>query len=338
MYTGGGSLGAEIERHVGGGDGYVMIEKARANFVFLYEGAIKQTVTAPKSGRYTITAVGAKGGNCLGCKKDTCRTCKENTKDGCKNVSRGWCYKCREAQFNDGGYGALAKGTFQFRKGDEIVVRVGGKGQDCERGCRLNFSVGVTPDDRNYLEAINGAGGGGRTSVIVKHDDGGEDLYIVAAGGGGSAYFFPGEDGETGPNGGFDWGGVLGQGGGLDPSDFSNLVVYGGAGGGGMFGNGDSVRLEHTKSGVKIDEYGEVWAEGGFSLSNLSRGGYVYRDAKKNDSNSKEVARACSGSAGGYGGGGQGGTGELVVLFVCLSLLYAEKAVHTLNSKASSMH
>ena len=309
LYTGGGSLGVEIERHVGGGDGYVVIEKARANFVFLYEGAIKQTVTAPKAGRYTITAVGAKGGNCDGCKKDIYE-CSRN-----KNC-KGKCCTC-EAQYNEGGYGALARGTFLLSEGDEIVVRVGGKGQDCER---ISLSD-KNADEVIFFEVRDGAGGGGSTSVTVNHDGGGEDVYVVAGGGGGSASFYNGEDGETGPNGGWEWGGTFGGGGGL--SKFSDADKYGGAGGaggGGVLGNGDSIIGKFKRGGVTIDENGEVWAEGGFSLPNSSLGGYVYRYRNEVDYTQQTIA--FSGKAGGYGGGGQGGLGKLSSLLVRVKKLH----------------
>ena len=291
LYTGGGSLGAEIERHIGGGDGYVVIEKVRANFVFLYEGASKQTVTAPKAGRYTITAVGAKGGNCLGSKIDTCKREAE------QNVGQDFCATF-DAQFNEGGYGALARGTFLLSAGDEIDVVVAGSGRNCEN-VRL-YGIEREQVDYNYLQAYTGGGGGGASSATVKRaEGGGDELLLIAGGGGGGARFFPGEDGETGPNGGWDWGGIFGGGGTIPLRDGGDSKRrWSGGGGGGIYGAGGSMEL---KDGSKD---GPIITQGGFSLSNGSDGGSL--DLEFVGSNYKIKP----GGHGGFGSGGQGGACE----------------------------
>ena len=339
MYTGGGSLGVEIERHVGGSDGYVMIEKAieRPDFVFLYEGAIKQTVTAPKAGRYTITAVGAKGGNCLGCNLDTCE----------KQLYE-YCYSC-QAQFNEGGYGALARGTFLLSEGDEIEVLVAGKGGDCETVTLQNNRK--RPSDstelrypRGYNQVYTGCGGGGASSATIKHADGrGENLLLIAGGGGGAARFFHGEDGEIGPNGGWAWGGAFGGGGRIPPiethdecSEISdkkdafvckNKIRTTGAGGGGEYGNGASYIIT-TKDGYNGRE---DLAEGGFSLLNGGRGGFFDWEYEYVDKpNSHFGTISISGGSGGSGGGGQGGACKYieVVRSSCCCVQKAQAKTH----------
>ena len=268
--------------------------------VYTYRGDRKQTFKAPKDGFWRITAVGAKGGGCSGCDKDTCEYYKGGS----------ICYKC-DALYHNGGYGARAAGTFYLRKGDEIEMFVGGMGQDCQP-IRQQLPVDLnttTPDGRDYLEALTGAGGGGGTRVRVKYHDGGEQLLLAAGGGGGAAKFFHGEDGEDGPSGGWEWGGKDGGGGGLGPY-LGLLGVFGGAGGGGVSGDGDS-RYAQFYNIQGLQENGEVWAEGGFSLSNGSQGGYVDREENGKVSSPTAIEiTARSGSAGGYGSGGQGGPGE----------------------------
>ena len=330
MYTGGGSLGVEIERHVGGSDGYVVIEKAKADFVFLYEGAIKQTVTAPKAGLYTITALGAKGGDCNGCAPGTC-----------EQKGKEFCYSCT-AQFHEGGYGARARGTFLLSAGDEIEVVVAGKGGVCETLQHAESNPDVYP--RGYNEVYTGGGGGGASSATIKYADGrGEDLLLIVGGGGGAARFFHGEDGEIGPNGGWAWGGTFGGGGSLPPEANKGSkdedCLYGGvctdackicyttirttgAGGGGVLGNGASRinKIVHPgnqgwdSSGVLLEDL----AQGGFSLLNGGFGGsFVWEEGGCSLVNSEGVyvdsyynAKAKAGGPGGFGSGGQGGPGK----------------------------
>ena len=280
--------------------------------LYTYTGG-KQTFMAPKSGRFRITAVGAKGGDCAGCNKATCKDLDNQDSDKPYD-----CYAC-DAQYHNGGFGARAEGTFILRKGDEIEMFVGGMGQDCQ-SVRQQLPVDngeqiTTPDGRDYMEALTGAGGGGGTSVRVKYANGEQQVLLAVGGGGGAAKFFNGEDGEDGPNGGWDWGGKEGGGGALFPDPYDDWVQYkphfNGAGGGGVSGNGASSYASWNSEtlGLWYDNGGEVWAEGGFSLSNGSQGGYVDRDAYGyNDQDGPATAR--SGSAGGYGGGGQGGPGE----------------------------
>ena len=121
-----------------------MFEKAieSPNFVLFYDGERKQTVRAPKSGLYTITAVGAKGGDCEG----------EQSNDG------------------GGGYGALARGTFLLSEDDEIEVLVAGRGGNCRiyQSSRTGGGGGGAssvrvrhPDRRNEELLLTAAGGGG---------------------------------------------------------------------------------------------------------------------------------------------------------------------------------
>ena len=311
--AGGGSFGPERERHVGGGNGYAIIEKVEnPEFKFTHAGT-PQYFEAPKTAVYTMTAVGAKGGDCNGCDKATCLYCT-GTKDDrrSKNCTTAymetWCFAC-DAQYHEGGYGALARRKkLLLRKGDKLKMIVGGKGQDCQKirqPLRFNYVINKGGTSRPYMEAVTGAGGGGATSVIFQHDDGREDLYLTVGGGGGAAYFFNGEDAEIGPNGGFDWGGRSGGGGGLGPLP-KQYAAYGGAGGGGIMGDGTS-----RKEGSKVR------AEGGFSLSNGSRGGYddwryyYYKQYEDYEGTKRYKEYTVeSGGAGGYGFGGQGGTGE----------------------------
>ena len=307
-------------------------------YTYNYNGARKQTFTAPKSGRFRITAVGARGGDCAaGCDQSTCKYCKgEKDPDvGCPRILKydndpnnpAWCYTC-DAQYHKGGYGARAEGTFYLRKGDKIEIIVGGMGQNCQSMRQVldtDIYGTTTPDGRDYLEALTGAGGGGASSVRVEYADGQQQVLLAAGGGGGAAKFFNGEDGQVGPNGGWDWGGRYGGGGGLGPSQ---LPQFGGAGGGGVSGDGASVNARYVKaylpdsldtyalndgekSDYRYNEYNRVWAEGGFSLSNGSQGGYAYRTEYSIDNeNYQYEVTARSGSAGGYGSGGQGGSGE----------------------------
>ena len=295
MYTGGGSVGVEIERHVGGGDGYVMIEKAieSPNFILFYEGARKQTVRAPKSGRYTITAVGAKGGNCNGCDEATCKEKEETSETNIK------CYRC-ERQFHDGGYGALARGTFLLSEGDEIDVVVAGRGGNCRILSKETVAT---------LTATGGSGGGASSVRVRRQSDGqNEELLLAAAGGGGAGFYFQGEDGRTSQFGGWVWGGSNG-GGGTIPDGAS---VHSGAGGGGVFGDGASRSVKVEGKNVK-DEKERIWAQGGSSLLDGGLGGFVDRFMGYNgtDSTNKPyISVIVSGHPGGYGGGGQGGFGE----------------------------
>ena len=90
-----------------------------------------------------------------------------------------------------------------------------------------------------------------------------------------------------------------------------------------MNDNGDSCKARwYDNFGLSKNSV-EVWAEGGFSLSNGGQGGYVDRDEYSYDyyetsyNNYAETKIAAqSGSAGGYGGGsgGQGGAGELYLI------------------------
>ena len=249
--------------------------------IFNHTGTV-QHYTIPEDDYYTFTAVGAKGGDCDGCNKATC------SKEG------EWCYKC-DAQFHEGGYGALVRGTFYLHKGDQIEVLVGGRGGNCRKIRKYdNLPEDKLPSDfdRDYLEAVTGAGGGGGTSVRVKYAaDGKEDLLLIAGGGGGAAKFHHGEDGEVGQSGGWEWGGRNGQGGGLANAVFG-FDIHGGAGGGGYYSNGAS----RSVSGTSI-----VVAKGGDSLSDgAGRGGFV--DFSDDSS--------ISGGAGGFGSGAQGGFGE----------------------------
>ena len=320
MHAGGGSFGPERQRHVGNGDGYVIIEKIeKPGFLFYYTGAL-QHYTIPKTAVYTFAAVGAKGGNCDGCKRDTCEYCCDAFK------YKDWCYAC-DPQYHEGGYGALAKGKFLLHEGDKLEMIVGGKGQDCKTLPRS--SIDKKPDgvDRDYLEARTGAGGGGATSVRVKYGGKGDpELLLIAGGGGGSGFFYDGEDGELGPDGGFSWGGRNGGGGGLGPYQYPDPdpeygPQFGGAGGGGVHGNGASRDAWYSdrsdyhlfaKSQAIYDNRPEerwsTWAEGGFSFLIGSQGGYVDMYEYRNTVNTR--TRTESGSAGGYGRGGQGGAGE----------------------------
>ena len=299
--------------------------EAEKKVIYNYTGT-PQYFTAPKDGFWTITAVGARGGNCSGCDQSTCLYCygKGDPISACPKVSYltspenervGWCYKC-DAQDHNGGFGALAKGTFFLNKGDKIEIIVGGMGQDCQT-IEQQLPIGsFAPESRDYLEALTGAGGGGGTSVSFVYADKREELLLAAGGGGGATKFFNGEDGENGPNGGFNWGGKDGKGGGLAPSQ---LPQFGGAGGGGMSGDGESVKAIWSSNRLKeyvVGKVGQevVWAEGGFSLSNGSQGGYVNRTEYEKNEVLSDVSEATaqSGSAGGYGygSGGQGGSGE----------------------------
>ena len=315
MHAGGGSFGPERERHVGGSNGYVIIEKVeeKPGFLFPYTGT-PQYYTIPKTGIYTFTAVGAKGGGCDGCDKATCDWYP---------TKEDWCHACN-AQYHEGGYGALVRGKLLLRKGDKLEIIVGGKGQDCKALPRDAFVKDKSANRRKYLETRTGAGGGGASSVRIKYDDGREDLLLTAGAGGGSGFFYNGEDGEEGPDGGFDWGGRHGGGGGLgprpdDPTIAKEIFAFGGAGGGGVYeyGNGASRNARFSTGsvyyGLRVDGDVEVWAEGGFSLFNGGQGGYVDREKFYIEDTSKpkqDFIRALSGSAGGYGGGGQGGSGE----------------------------
>lgn len=257
-------------------------EKFRNRKTFNHTGTL-QHYTIPKDDYYAFTAVGAKGGDCDGCDSATCKVHGSN-----------WCYKC-DAQFHEGGYGTLVRGMFYLHKGDQIEVVVGGRGGNCQAIRQQLPFVGdeqkKTPDGRDYLEALTGAGGGGASSVRVKYAaDGKEDLLLIAGGGGGAAKFYRGEDGPVGPNGGWEWGGKNGQGGGLPNA--GTFAALSGAGGGGVYGNGDPTRSSIDSS---------ILAEGGKSLSDGGQGGFV--DYTLNNS-------TLSGGAGGYGSGGQGGAGE----------------------------
>lgn len=101
-----------------------------------------QTFRIPQTGTYRISAYGARGGNA---KSDQWR--------------------------HQGGYGALAWGTFKLKKGDHLHVVVGQSGD-------------YRPSTQNGDSNVDGGGGGGGTFVWVNDDP---EPLVVAGGGGGAS-------------------------------------------------------------------------------------------------------------------------------------------------------
>ena len=327
-FSGGGSNVAEsawpgtaaIEGHKGYLDGYVIIEFEEDDGAVCEtytdtegDGAVyhtytgrRETVTIAEDGEYDLTAVGGRGGSCY---------------DDSGNGGR---------IFQRGGYGAQASGTFRFSKGDQLHIVVGGNGGDCNVG---------------FPNSRSGAGGAGGT--FIEWEEGTskkQELLLVAGGGGGAGNKYPGGDAEKGPDGGFYWGGMNGQGGGVcqEGEDCESRYFFnGGAGGGGYYGDGASrcgdvsayssyrKMVNHFLTGVVAKEYeckyileskinegcsdDNVLAEGGKSFQNGSEGGQQVVHVSGLFASFRGEYWSCefeniNGGNGGFGGGGQGGT------------------------------
>ena len=299
-FVGDDALTASIERHQGNSDGYLILEmeeEVEGELYYYYSGK-KETFDVSEEGDYELIAVGGRG---------------------------GWCNN------NSGGYGAQASGTFRLSKGDKLHIAVGGRGVDCNVEV-VNFDAGVSET------MYTGAGGAGGT--FIELEDGTSEtpkLLLAGGGGGGAGKHFGGEDGEDGPNGGWDWGGKNGEGGGLSCQDVSScglgFALIGGAGGAGHRGDGDSRRgtiPEECPKDNKPEEFhpikfiskdkrdecdrGDLLAEGGKSFQKGGEGGKEQVDhhgEKEVNSNPQEEVRCryryINGGFGGFGGGGEGG-------------------------------
>ena len=236
-----------------------------------YKKLVQTTVVIPKDGKYELFAVGAPGGSCRG---------------------------------NKGGDGALARGTFELKKGYQLRMTFGEKGQDCPL-TKLIF--GNT--DNTEIDIWGGGGGGGGTFVTLIRDGIKESLLLAAGGGGGADVTSPGRDGEEGEDGSLEWGGRRGSGGGLGPTPIS---IEGGAG---IIGDGASRCFNNAEKptfGYRCDSNekpDKIRTEGGKSLANGSKGGQMtftlYGDGD-GDCPYNHL-KAFSGGHGGNGGGGQGG-------------------------------
>lgn len=117
---------------------------------FDYTGATQKYVV-PHTGVYTITSYGAQGGG---------------------NTSNG----------SPGGKGGLMQGDFKLKKGQELIISVGGKGTDATQGI----------DGNQYLQNPGGWNGGGKGSGSAGSGGGGAtdiaingNRILVAGGGGG---------------------------------------------------------------------------------------------------------------------------------------------------------
>ena len=197
-----------------------------------------QYYTIPEDGSYRFTAWGANGGDCDGCDPATC-----------KGVG---CSEC-EAQFHEGGRGALISATFRLHKGDEIEMLTGAKGEDCRR-VRKELPGG------KYVEAVTGAGGGGASSfrVVRFGGKGDPEVLMIAGGGGGASYFFSGQDAELEPKGKGMWDGE-------DGGTTTTIFEYHGGAGGGVSGNGASQSSDQTDvSGFVGDFDNNATLHGGF--------------------------------------------------------------------------
>lgn len=164
-----------------------------------------QIWSVPSSGRYTIEALGARGGN---------------------------------KAPGTGGSGARIVGSFDLSAGDVLRIHVGQQGQDCPNRASTNGSGG----GGGSFVFLNGkailiAGGGGGTSYQKDSGSGGSaDQYSV---GGGYGQFIDGQGGKTDNGGG---GGTGAGGGGLYGHGQGNNWSKGGFKAGGN-GNDSSSKI-----------------------------------------------------------------------------------------------
>jgi hypothetical protein len=194
-----------------------------------------------------------------------------------------------------GGLGAQMQGYFHLDSAAVLSIVVGSEGEPGERPCAwcqpsiklddwkiassLEGQIGLPSFETTgcSLERWTGAGGGGASSVIrLSTSSQPAAILLIAGGGGGAGAQQLGYEGviTTGANGGNDPG-AGGDYGGIS-SDF-----HGGAGGGGINGNGASQ-----------SDNGEMRSQGGYSTGfGPSHGGYSLNP----------------GGDGGWGGGGEGG-------------------------------
>ena len=294
LFSGGGSNVAEsawpgtavIEGHKGYLDGYVIIDFEEDDAVYHTYTGSKETVTIPEDGDYELTAVGGRGGSC-----------SVMTLPNGGRLSRR------------GGYGAEARGTFRFSKGDKLHMVVGGMGGDCNV---ISENPLALPLD------TTGAGGAGGTFIEWEEGTSNkQELLLVGGGGGGAGNNHDGGDGEKGKDGGFDWGGKNGQGGRLcqEGDDCkSRFFLNGGAGGGGYDGDGASRCGDANSCNFgPVDENARecndngdnVLAEGGKSFQNGSDGGQQVVDVY--GASDGCIYQNFNGGFGGFGGGGEGG-------------------------------
>ncbi|CAH1792545.1 unnamed protein product [Owenia fusiformis] len=185
-----------------------------------------QVWVVPETAKYSITALGASGGNGL--------------KQQDMKLRRG----------------AFAHAEFNFTEGEILYILVGQEGQTpCSQTSMLNR--GICGGHEEYDSAVpGGGGGGGGGSFVFKMVDGELELLIVAAGGGGLAYRKGNKFGKEskkynkGTNAAtFEFG--PGGGGG-----FNGTAVYPQAG---------SSLLEGGAGGINCPDVPQVmWAYGGF--------------------------------------------------------------------------
>jgi hypothetical protein len=213
---------------------------------YLVCGGGTQILTIPQDGSYTLTVEGAAGG--------TDRTGGTATQ---------------------GGYASVARATFAFTKGDNLVMRVGQLGSP---------SIGTSSRES--------AGGGGGSYTLIG------STLLLASGGGGGGVDYNGAT-QLGGNASLTETGTSGQssnspggtaGGGGDQGGYGSSY---GAGGGGFVGDGQGSN-----------------GRGGLSYPNSSTGGYDGTSSNRSGDGGFGGGGAggeyASGAGGGYSGGGGG--------------------------------
>ena len=216
---------------------------------YLVCGGGTQILTIPQDGSYTLTVEGAAGG--------TDRTGGTATQ---------------------GGYASVARATFAFTKGDNLVMRIGQLGSP---------SIGTS--------STESAGGGGGSYTLIG------STLLLAGGGGGGGIDYSGTT-QLGGNASLTETGTSGQsssspggtaGGGGSKGGYGSLF---GAGGGGFVGDGQG-----------------SYNTGGLSYPNSSTGGYDGTSGNRSGDGGFGGGGAggeyASGAGGGYSGGGGGNNG-----------------------------
>lgn len=185
------------------------------NIAFSYTGNY-QVFTVPTTGEYIVTARGASGGG-------------------------------TPSQPNYGGYGSTVTSTFQWTKGQQLYVYVGGKGgnspsNSIDQFNKSNYNGGF--NGGGYGSGSRGPGGGGRSDIRTNTSATSE--IIVAGGGGGSVSAQQGS--EIRSNGSR----VYGSNG---PTGWSGKYEYDTGGGGGGYYGGQTVSGDDPSLGYAGTNY-----------------------------------------------------------------------------------
>lgn len=260
------------------GNGYVRVK---------YLGLTKESIneystdanylfTAPKSGYYKLEGWGAQGGS---------------YDDGTNSVT--------------GGYGAYVEGTIYLDKGEQIYVKVGGRGRTAPTKSKTLLYGGYNGGGDGFgSTSVFVTSGGGLTS-FTKVDN--QTILLIAAGGGGSAYYntssygnggaggeYSGENGTAtntsypyGRGGTPTAGGTGKKAGASLQGGSANKDNVGSGGGGGYFGGGSSTTAGGGGGGSSYIG----------NLNLISKSMYSY-DELKNQTNHSKTATSLSAKEG----------------------------------------